>query len=546
VRLRDGSEKIISCAARLVSEPGQPQRLVGAVKDETERLRSEQLLRDSEERFRLLSRATSDAVWDWDLATGIVWRGDGYETLLGYAPGALKSDMSAWDENVHPDDREAAKRSYTEAIGAGQMSWSHEYRFKRADGTYAQILDRAYIVRDGQKKAVRMLGAMFDMTEQKLLEEQLEQAKRVSSLGRVAASIAHEFNNILMGIQPSVEVIQRSSPTGLRAATDNIIRAVQRGKRVTDEILRFTRPADPDLRSVSVREFFDLWRSEIEPQLGTSIELVMETDSSETYIQADTLQLEQVFTNLALNARDAMQEPGGKLTINGRLSKSFASFPFGVVQTPDRFVHFTIQDEGCGMSSDRLAHIFEPLFTTKRGGVGLGLAISYQIVTRHGGHIFVESVVGSGTTFHIFIPASLAPGNSVELPKENVFAPALRRILLVEDEPAVASGIAMLFETENVNVDIVTTGREAIPAIERTSPDAVILDIGLPDMDGVDVYLEIERRWPDLPVLFSSGHGDSAKLEEYLARPNVGFLLKPYDFEAMRAALSGIFGRVTA
>lgn len=546
VRLHDGSEKITCCAGRVVSEPGQTLRVVGIVKDETERRRSEQLLRESEERFRLITRATSDGVWDWDLITGKVWRGDGYQTLLGYSEDDLKTDNPAWTQNVHPDDREMVERSYNEAICAGEMSWSQEYRFKRKDGEYAQILDRAYIVRDARAQAVRMVGAMFDMTQQKQLEEQLEQAKRVTSLGRVAASIAHEFNNVLMGIQPNVEVIQRSSPIGLRHATENITRAVQRGKRVTDEILRFTRPVEQDLQSVSVRGFFETWRSEIDPLLGQAVELVVETDSDETYISADPLQLAQVFTNLALNARQAMEETGGKLAINGRLSMSFDSFAFGVVTTPDRFVHFTIRDEGSGISGDRLAHIFEPLFTTKRDGIGLGLAIAYQIVQRHDGHIFVESVVGRGTTFHVFIPAALPPLLSAEVPKQSDVVSALHSLLLVEDEPAVASGIAMLFETENVKVDIVTTGREAIPAIERVSPDAVILDIGLPDMDGVAVYLEIEKRWPDLPVLFSSGHGDSAKLEDHLSRPNVGFLRKPYDFEAMLAALRPLFDPVPA
>ena len=538
IRMRsgDGREIVAACAGRLVSDgaSGTP-RVVGVVRDVTAAKRAEQQLRESQERFRLLAQATSDAVYDLDVTSGRVWRGDGYETLFGYARGELAADVPSWAALLHPDDSEAVQQSYKQAIDSGQSSWTHEYRFRRADGSYANILDHAFIVRDSEKRPTRMLGAMVDITERKLLLDQLEQAKRVSSLGRVAASIAHEFNNVLMGIQPNVEVIRRSSPAGLRNVTDSILRAVQRGKRVTDEILRYTRPAEPILQCVNVKSFFDRWKEEIVPLLGPAVNLELVADE-DAHVMADGLQLAQVFTNLALNARDAMLESGGKLIITAKNSTSFASFPFGVVKSPDRFVHFVVRDEGCGMNADRLGHMFEPLFTTKKGGIGLGLAITYQIVTRHDGHIFVESEVGDGSAFHVFIPGTLPQIADTDAPSRSSLE-GLRKLVLVEDEPAVASGIAMLMEMDGVTVETVYTGRESIDAIERVSPDAVILDIGLPDMDGVGVYLEIQRRWPELPVLFSSGHGDSNKLETYLARPNVGFILKPYQFEDMRVAL---------
>ncbi|HEY6842747.1 MAG TPA: response regulator, partial [Thermoanaerobaculia bacterium] len=442
---------------------------------------------------------------------------------------------------VHPEDIERVETIRNEAWETGQASWSTEYRMRRADGTYAHVFHRALILRDAEKKPIRIVGALLDMTERKQLVDQLEQAKRVSSLGRVAASIAHEFNNILMGIQPNVEVIQRSSPTGLRTVTENIVRAVQRGKRVTDEILRFTRPAEPNLQSLDVAEFLAKWREETESLLGL-VELEIDVPEEPIHVSADPMQLVQIFTNLALNARDAMQDRPGRLAISAHVSKSFGSFPFGVVKSPDRFVHLTVADEGCGISADRLNHIFEPLFTTKRGGIGLGLAVTYQIVTRHQGHIFVESEVGKGSTFHVFIPAAL-PDTVQAMSGEASNAAAIKRLVLVEDEPAVASGIAMLLEMEGIDVTTVYTGADAIPAIDTKEPDAVILDIGLPDMDGVGVYLEIQRRWPNLPVLFSSGHGDSAKLETYLSKPNVGFILKPYDFDAMRLQLTKLVGQ---
>jgi PAS domain S-box-containing protein len=542
LRLADGTVKTVACTGKLVSDPSKGvMRVVGAVRDVTEQKHAEQLLHNSEERFRLATLATNDAIWDCDLATGLAWRSQAF-SRLGYEGGSFEKGFDWWSDRLHPDEREGILQSQQEAIDSGQPGWSLEYQFRRADGKYAYVLDRGYIVRDPQYKPVRLLAAMMDMTERKQFVDQLEQAKRVTSLGRVAASIAHEFNNVLMGIQPNVEVIQRSSPSGLRTVTDNILQAVQRGKRVTDEILRFTRPAEPTLQCVSVQSFLDSWKAEISPLLGAPVELIIDPGSDPTYVNADALQLSQVFTNLALNAREAMQETGGKLTISARITNSFTSFPFGVVRSPDRFVHFVVRDEGCGIGSDRLGHIFEPLFTTKQEGIGLGLAVTYQIVTRHNGKIFVESEIGRGSSFHVFIPAASL---LIEAPdaKANALLVPIRKLLLVEDEPAVAAGLAMLLEMEGVVVEKVYTGRDSIEAIERFSPDAVVLDIGLPDIDGVGVYLEIQRRWPELPVLFSSGHGDSAKLEAYLARPNVGFILKPYDFDAMRAALERLLNK---
>ena len=536
LRAADGTVVTTRCRGKLLVEPSKGTlRIVGAVRDITEEKRAEDLLKQSEERFRLAMLATSEAMWDVDLLTGKSWHSEGYR-VFGYEEGVVENARQWWTDRLHPEDVDRVLAIRNEAWETGEPSWSAEYRLRKADGSYAWVLHRALILRDAQKRPIRVVGALLDETERRQLIDQLEQAKRVSSLGRVAASIAHEFNNILMGIQPNVEAIQRSSPTGLRVMTENIMRAVQRGKRVTDEILRFTRPSEPNLECVETSDFFDKWRGEVQALLGPAVELVLDIDSEPLHVSADPSQLAQIFTNLALNARDAMQDRGGRLTISAHLSNSFGSFPFGVVKTPDRFVHFTVKDEGCGITTERLAHIFEPLFTTKRAGIGLGLAVTYQIVTRHSGHIFVESEVGRGSAFHVFIPAALP---EIGEPEENVEArfASIDKLLLVEDEPAVASGIAMLLEMEGIKVRTVYTGRDSIPAIEEFNPDAVILDIGLPDMDGVGVYLEIQRRWPDLAVLFSSGHGDSAKLESYLARPNVGFILKPYDFDAMRGAL---------
>ncbi|HJT16319.1 MAG TPA: PAS domain S-box protein, partial [Thermoanaerobaculia bacterium] len=194
LRAADGTIRTTRCHGKLVVDTaGATTRLLGAVRDITEERRAEELLKQSEERFRLATQATTEAMWDLDVATGRSWHGDGYQQF-GYEAEEIAEGVAWWLDRVHPEDRNRVKEIRDEAWHTGQPLWSAEYRIRRADGTYAQVFHRALILRDAQKKPVRVVGALLDITERRQLVDQLEQAKRVSSLGRVAASIAHEFN----------------------------------------------------------------------------------------------------------------------------------------------------------------------------------------------------------------------------------------------------------------------------------------------------------------------------------------------------------------
>ncbi len=536
----DGSERTLRCHGGVdYDSHGKPIRIYGSAQDVTEIVHVEELLRASEERFQLIARATNDAVWDSNLVTKNLWCGEGFHTLFGFDVSEI--DAAFWRGQLHPEDRVRVLQSIDEALAAGQDAWSSEYRLRRSDLTYANVLDRAYIVRDANMKPLRMVGAIMDTTPLKQMEDQLAQARRVSGLGRIAASMAHEFNNVLMGIQPNLEIIRARASADLDAPLDYVQQSVRRGKRITEEILRFTRPADPSLQCVAVDQLMAGWRQEIIPILGSGIELKI-SDRASYYIEADPLQIAQVFTNLAVNARDAMNEHGGILEIDVEQGKSFGSFGFGVVASPDRYIHFSVRDHGVGMSPEQLAQVFEPLFTTKKGGTGLGLAVSYQIVSRHGGLMFAESQLGEGSTFHILLPATSPVVENVTDARDRIITEP-RRVLIVEDEAAVAFGIQSLLELDGIPTEVVSTGAAAVPAIERWLPDLVILDIGLPDLDGVEVYAGIAARWPTLSILFSSGHADAGKLGEFTRKPNVSLLLKPYDFDTLRGEVAKLMER---
>jgi len=413
--------------------------------------------------------------------------------------------------------------------------------FWRPDGTWFPV---DYVVTPIREEA-GIEGAVItfqDVSQRKRLEQELEQSRRVESLGRLAATIAHEFNNVLMGIQPFVEVIadQRSDQEAVARSLRYIAQSVQRGKKISQEILRFTQPSDPVLEKIDVL----FWANEVidqaKPLLGSRIQLEVDISPDVEGMLGDASQLHQVFLNLFLNARDAMPD-GGTICFSATCCAADASFPFGDVPAPGQFVHLVVQDSGRGFSPEVVKHLFEPLFTTKKtSGTGLGLALVRQVVTRHGGHVFADGRFGEGAAFHIFLKASEAPPLQMLVTTATGMLTG-KRILVVEDEDAVSAGMEMLLEMAGADVDRISLGAEAIEAIERLGPDVVVLDVGLPDISGDVVYEGIVERWPHLRVIFSTGHADQTKLSAHLRRPNVAFLSKPYEGRDLILVIESLF-----
>ena len=378
---------------------------------------------------------------------------------------------------------------------------------------------------DGVKRAVLI---SVDLSDRQQLESRLSDAEYLASLGRIAGTVAHEFNNVLMGIQPFLEILSRDDPDEktLRAL-GQMRMSVQRGRRVTEDILRFTRAAAaPGLHSINVNTWLSGIGLEIGQLLADRVEVRIDSKAPELDVIGDHSQLNQVLTNLALNARDAMPD-GGQLII---AASPCTSPPSGM---PEHCVEIIVRDSGVGMDAATAAHAFEPLFTTKKhGGTGLGLAVVQKIIRAHGGKISLQSVVGEGTTFRIILPARQASADSAAgAPVERVWSP--RRVLLIEDDIAVALGLAQLLRDYGMTVDVLHTGVGSLEAVRKFDPEVVVLDVALPDRSGIEVYEELAAVHPRLPVVFSTGHADEARLDGPLSRDNVAFLRKPYSVDCL-------------
>jgi PAS domain S-box-containing protein len=418
LRRRDGSTFWATVTDAVIrDERGAITAFVGVSRDATDEFRHEQELRLRDQRMNMVGLATKDVVWDLDPSNGSFWWGGEITTLTGdQAPG----NFDWWRERIHPSERDEVVGTLQKAIEGDAVRWSAEYRFRRQDETWVSILDRGYILRGADGKAERMIGTMMDISERKTLEAELRRAERLSSLGRLAATVAHEFNNVLMGIQPFADLLSR---TAVDERQERIARqitgSVSRGRRITHDILKFTRPAEPERLPVDLDEWLQTGLPEWKALLGEEIELLVEIDEK-LRIEADRSQLDQLVTNVLMNARDAMQH-GGKASLRIRRPVAGAAYRFGTIGSPERFAHLSITDTGIGIPEKVLGHIFEPLFTTRREGTGLGLAVCHQIVRQHEGLIFGENAPGGGAAIHVFLPLT-----SVEANREVELEPADR------------------------------------------------------------------------------------------------------------------------
>jgi two-component system, cell cycle sensor histidine kinase and response regulator CckA len=323
--------------------------------------------------------------------------------------------------------------------------------------------------------------------------------------------------------------------------------AVARGRRVTQDILRFTHPAQVSLQKFDVSSWMDGYGAELRQILGDAHPLALEVPEEPIMITADPHQLTQVMMNLVLNARDA-SPAGSPIRIGAKRFCGARVFPFGVIPDDRKYVHIFVEDFGSGIDKETLPRVFEPLFTTKRTGNGLGLAVAYQIVKQHDGFIFVESTRGSGATFHLFVPSDAQQSHGhASPPTFDTNAPTSERkrlhVLLVEDDATVADGTASLLKFADHEVTIARDGATGLQYVASMSFDVAILDVNLPDMTGLEVFDQLRQMAAHMPVVFATAHYQPAALQSVLGNaPAVACLMKPYDASALQREISRVVG----
>ncbi len=382
-------------------------RKVGSVLDISELKDAEEKLRQSEERFQMAAKATRDAIWDWDLRAGKVWRSEGFQTLFGYAAAEVTPDFGWWVERIHEADRDRILLQIPAFSCPNSQKCTFEYRFRRADGTYADVLDRGFVMLDPQGQPIRVIGSMMDMSARRRAEEiaQMQRAElahlaRVSTMGEITTGLAHELNQPLTAIANYAESCTRAVASQLPDRDEKLLSWIEKiaiNTHRAGEIIRrlrgFTRKSKPERSPVEVNllieEVLDLLEGETRRQ---GIRLQWQPAAS-VRIDVDVLQVQQILVNLLRNAFEAMA--------GNPLNQREVTM---VLAVTDEQVEISVEDAGEGISPENIDRVFDAFFTSKPNGVGIGLAISRSIAEDHGGQLSVVPNPQRGVTFRLTLP----------------------------------------------------------------------------------------------------------------------------------------------
>ncbi len=497
--------------------------------------------------FAFIARATNDAVRDWNVETGALSWPHGLQSLFGYVPASSGGHISFWKRNLHPGDRARIGASIRDALTGSDVHWTGEYRFRRADGTDLNILERALILRDAAGTATRFIGSLMDVTARKQLQDQLCRSQRMEAFGQLAAGVAHDFNNFLTTILGYGDLLlQERQIKGILADHVTEIRAAAgRASALTQQLLAFSRRQPLEPMVVEVNSIIANLERSLLRLIGENISVVcnLHREKGGAHIKVDPGQITQIILNLAVNARDAMPR-GGQLTLETAVvdvtSEQESPLP-GDDVVPGRYVLITVADTGSGMSEEVKAHLFEPFFTTKVDDQrsGLGLAASYGIVRQSGGHLRVESEQGKGTIVHIYLPRVPAPPPpAYKKPTGKKARGGTETILVLEDDVSVRHISVRMLRALGYQVIEAASSNDARRLLsENGGPkvDLLLTDMVMPQISGRRFADAIRTALPNIKVLFISGYLEESLQPGDRCEPGMFFLPKPFDSEQLAA-----------
>jgi two-component system cell cycle sensor histidine kinase/response regulator CckA len=471
------------------------------------------------------------------------WISENVADLLGYSLAEALAP-GWWSGNVYPDDvtkSEPEVEPRTDGV--------REYRFRHKDGGYRWVRDDQRVVPDEASGRAHIVGTWLDITEQRHLEEQLRHAQKMEAIGTLAGGVAHDFNNILTVVTSYAELLSRTEDDpNRRCDLDEIVAAARRATLLTRQLLTFSRKTIAEPQSISVSYVVARLGGMLRRLLKENVKLVPRLSDDVAPILGDPNQLEQVVMNLVINAADAMPD-GGTLVIetqNIELDDAYARTHGRV--TPGRYVMLAVTDTGAGIDPSIMDKIYEPFFTTKPPGqgTGLGLASTYAIVKEAGGHIWVYSEPGQGTTFKVYFPwerASKASPSPSSTPSE---LRMLGTALLVEDDARVRRAVRRMLERIGFDVMEAPDGEAGLGvAAGHEGPiDVVVTDLMMPRLGGGAFARRLALSRPSVPVVFMSGYTDDAAFRRGLLESEYTFVQKPFTREHLEAAIARVTRKV--
>ena len=526
---------------------------IGVVYDITDTKRSEARLRTLtqalEERVETRTQER-DRVWNLSRDLLSITGPDGvyravnpaWQTLLGYTPDDMVGTTVG--RFVHPDDIERARQS-AGGLLQGEAVADFDCRVQAKDGSWRWINWTA-VPEGGVFYAVGR-----DVTQRKLLEDQLRQSQKMEAVGQLTGGLAHDFNNMLTGILGGIDMVRRRIGDGRVADVDRFLDAAlqsgQRAAALTHRLLAFSRRQTLDSRPLDVAALLGSMEDLLRRTLGEQVQLRIEADAELWPALADDNQLESAILNLAINARDAMPG-GGRLAISAHnVALSAQALADSDRAEPGDYVEVRVADSGTGMSPEVLAKVFDPFYTTKPlgQGTGLGLSMIYGFAQQSRGHVAIESREGLGTTIRLYLPRHRGEVEAQD--QASGVAPHTgsgETVLVIEDDPSVRVLVLQVLEELGYRTIETESGRDAMPILQsRRSIDLMISDVGLPGLNGRQLAEIARETRPGLPILFMTGYAEQAADQAAFLEPGMEIITKPFQIEQLAKRIDAILHR---
>ena len=506
--------------------------VLAIIRDLTERKAAQNALRESEQRFRQLAESINDVFWLVDSSSSkVVYVSPAYEREWGASSQALFAEPEAWLNVIHEEDRGGVADRFKQRVLQG--NFDGEYRIVHSDGKVRWIHDRAFPIFNGQGEVSRVAGIAQDITERKRLEDERLRSSKLDSLGLLAGGLAHDFNNLLTAIlgQLSLAKFSLSPSDPIFDRLCEAEKASLRSQDLTQQLLTFAKGGTPVKKSASLGQIVE--ENSRFVLTGSNVKCHFNIAQDLWTVEIDVGQISQIVQNLVINAMQAMPQ-GGELKIYGHNVmvgpegyQDLLGIPVG------RWVRISFVDQGVGIPKEHLVKIFDPYFTTKVTGSGLGLATSYSITKSHDGLLTVDSEVGIGTTFTMFLPATPHADIPLDGPQAE-FQVGKGKILVMDDEASIRGVLSEMLEICGYTHEVARNGEEALAlfsqAKEKDLPfQAVILDLTIPGgIGGKEVLQRLKQIDPQVTAIVVSGYSNDPVLANFQDYGFKGRVTKPF------------------
>ncbi|MBK9990923.1 MAG: PAS domain-containing protein [Verrucomicrobia bacterium] len=478
--------------------------------------------------------------------------------LTGHTARDFLEKHISLDEIIHPDDRQRVRTTIATAVKK-RRSFEVEYRLTDRANREKWVLERGQGIHDDTGALLFIEGLAIDITQRKdaeseklLVERRLLEGQKLESIGVLAGGIAHDFNNLLTGIIGNANLASLDLPpvSPIRNNLKQIELASQRAAELCQQMLAYAGKGRFVIQAVELGALVKTTVPLLQSTISKRAKLRFDLQPALPAVMSDPTQLRQIIMNLVLNASEALNERDGEIAISTNLVRPAADWFDGAALSPPEmnmeFVRLEVRDSGCGMTPETIAKIFEPFYTTKFTGRGLGLAAVLGIIRSHRGGLIVRSVVGKGSVFALFFPADSAlPVNPSPI-RSVTITPWKRagRVLVVDDEPHVLKVAASMLSNAGMTVETANDGYEALDFF-RAKPesfDLVVLDMTMPRLSGEETLYLLREIRPGVRVLFMSGYNRREVVDALPGRATLGFMQKPFTLQALRENLQYMLG----